>query len=43
MWDGSELKALTPIGRVKIALLLINDPEAVAVRKALQDGGVFWS
>jgi hypothetical protein len=33
------LKALTQIGSVTIALLLINDPEAVAVRKALQEEG----
>ena len=40
-WDGPELKALTQIGRVTIAVLLINDPETVAVRKALQNEGVF--
>jgi len=40
-WDGPELKARTQIGRVTIAVLAINDPEAVAVRKALQDEGVF--
>ena len=31
------MAALTEIGRVTIALLLINDPEVVAVRKALQE------
>ena len=41
VWDGPELKARTQIGRVTIAVLAINDPEAVAVRKALQDEGVF--
>jgi len=41
LWDGPELKALTQIGRVTISLLLINDPELVAVRKALQEEGVF--
>ena len=40
-WDGPELKALTQIGRVTILVLLINDPEVVAVRKALCDEGVF--
>ena len=40
-WDGPELKPLTEIGRVTIAVLLINDPEVVAVRQALQDEGVF--
>jgi hypothetical protein len=41
IWDGPKLKALTQIGRATIAVLLINDPEAIAVRKALQDEGVF--
>jgi hypothetical protein len=41
IWDGPELEALTQIGRVTISLLLINDPEVVAVRKALQEEGVF--
>jgi hypothetical protein len=41
IWDGAELKALTQIGRVTISLLLINDPEVVAVRRVLQEEGVF--
>jgi hypothetical protein len=41
IWDGPRLEALTPIGRATIALLLINDPEVVAVRKALQEEDVF--
>ena len=40
-WEGPELKARTQIGRVTIAVLVINDPEVVAVRRALQDEGVF--
>jgi hypothetical protein len=40
-WSGPELEALTQIGRVTISLLLINDRELVAVRKALQEEGVF--
>jgi hypothetical protein len=40
MWNGPELKGRTQIGRATIAVLLINDPEVVAVRKALQDEGV---
>lgn len=40
-WDGPELKPLTQIGRVTILVLLINDPEVVAVREALHDEGVF--
>jgi hypothetical protein len=42
VWDGPELKPLTQIGQVTILVLLINDPEVVAVRKVLQDEGVFW-
>lgn len=41
VWNGPQLQARTQIGRVTIALLLINDPEVVAVRKALQEEGVF--
>ena len=41
-WDGPELKPLTQIGRVTIAVLLMNGPEAVAVRRALQDEGILW-
>jgi len=41
IWDGPELEGLTQIGRVTISLLLINDPEVVAVRKALQEEGIF--
>ena len=40
-WKGAELQALTPIGRVTIAVLQINEAAAVAVRKALQEEGVF--
>ena len=42
-WDGPELKALTPVGRVTIAVLAINEPEFVDVRRALQGEGVFWA
>jgi hypothetical protein len=41
VWDGPELKALTAIGRVTISLLMINEPEMISVRKALQEEGVF--
>ncbi len=41
VWDGPELKAPTQIGRVTIAVLMINDPELIALRKALQEEGVF--
>jgi hypothetical protein len=41
LWNGPRLEARTPFGRATIALLLINDPEVVAVRKALQEEGVF--
>jgi hypothetical protein len=40
-WDGPLLQAVSQIGRVTIALLLVNDPEVIAVRNALQEEGVF--
>jgi hypothetical protein len=39
VWNGPQLNALTQIGRVTIAVLLINDPEVVAMRKALAEEG----
>lgn len=41
VWDGPELRALTPVGRVTIAVLSINDQEATLLRKLLQEEGVF--
>jgi hypothetical protein len=41
IWNGPRLEARTPNGRVTIALLLINDPDVVALREALRDEGVF--
>lgn len=41
VWDGPELKGRTQIGRVTISVLFINDPEVVALRRALQEEGVF--
>lgn len=40
-WQGPKLEALTQVGQVTIALLMINDPEVVALRKLLQDEGLF--
>jgi hypothetical protein len=40
-WDGPCLVGLTPVGRTTIAVLALNDPEAVAVREALIEEGVF--
>jgi hypothetical protein len=40
VWDGPELKALTTIGRATIVVLLINDPEVISLRRALQKEGV---
>jgi len=40
-WDGPRLQAISQIGRMTIALLLVNDPEVIAVRNALQEEGVF--
>jgi hypothetical protein len=38
VWDGPELKARTQMGRVTIAVLVINDPEIVAVRSVTRRG-----
>ena len=40
-WLGAELRPLTGIGRVTLQVLFMNDPEFVAVRKALIDEGAF--
>ncbi len=41
MWDGPELKGRTQIGRVTIAVLFINDPEVISLRRALREERVF--
>ena len=38
-WVGPALEARTPIGRATIAVLRINDIEAIAVRTALLEEG----
>jgi hypothetical protein len=40
-YDGPVLVGLTRIGRTTIAVLQINDPDAVALREALMDSGVW--
>jgi hypothetical protein len=40
-WEGAQLRALTPIGRVTIAVLRINLPDRVAVRSSLMVEGLF--
>ena len=40
-WDGSEIVALTPIGRATIGLLKLNDPERVTLRASLMSQGHF--
>jgi hypothetical protein len=40
-YDGPVLVGLTRIGRATIAVLQINDPDAVALRKALIDQGAW--
>jgi hypothetical protein len=40
-WDGPMLIGRTPIGRATIAVLVINDPEAVATRQLLLASGLF--
>jgi hypothetical protein len=40
-WQGAVLAGRTPIGRVTVALLHINDPFRVALREGLIAEGVF--
>ena len=40
-WLGPFLVGLTPTGRTTIAVLNINEPEAVEMRAALIDAGLF--
>lgn len=40
-WDGVVLVGRTPIGRCTVTVLRVNEPEAVAVRAALAEAGLF--
>jgi len=40
-WHGPTLVGRTPIGRTTIAVLCLNNPEAVTLRRALIAEGVF--
>jgi hypothetical protein len=40
-WEGAVLIGRTPVGRVTVAVLRINDPFRVALRQALIDESVF--
>ncbi len=40
-WDGPLLSGLTPMGRVTISVLRINDPYRATLRANLIDQGVF--
>jgi hypothetical protein len=40
-WDGPYLVGRTAVGRVTVAVLAMNDPDAVEVRQALIDDGLF--
>jgi len=40
-WDGPLLVGRTPIGRATVAVLALNHEDAVAVRQALLDEGVW--
>ncbi len=40
-WNGPFLEGLTAVGRTTIVVLAMNDPEAVEVRAALIEEGVF--
>jgi hypothetical protein len=39
-WNGTEIQPLTPIGRVTVRVLFMNDPEVVLLRSTLatEDG-----
>ena len=41
VWDGVWLRGKTAVGRTTIGVLDINEPDAVAVREALRDEGIF--
>ena len=40
-WDGPRIVGRTPIGRVTVELLAMNDPIRVALREELIEEGVF--
>ena len=40
-WDGPRLVGRTPIGRVTVHVLAMNDPIRVALRQELLEEGVF--
>jgi hypothetical protein len=40
-WEGPVLEGCTAIGQVTLAVLNINHPDAVVVRQALREEGVF--
>lgn len=40
-WAGPALQGKTAVGRATIAVLSINDPDAIAVREALLEEGLF--
>lgn len=40
-WSGAVLEGRTDVGRVTIAVLAINHPDAVALREALIEEGAF--
>jgi len=41
VWEGAFLRGTTGVGRTTIAVLNINDPDSVAVRRALKAEGIF--
>jgi hypothetical protein len=40
-WDGPYLVGRTPVGRTTVAVLAMNTPDVVEVRRALIDEGLF--
>ena len=41
-WNGEIISALTPIGRATIAVLMMNHPDDVEIRRELIAMGVFY-
>jgi len=40
-WDGVQLRGKTPVGRTTVGVIAPNDADALAVREALVDEGLF--
>jgi hypothetical protein len=40
-WDGADLIGRTAVGRTTIAVLAMNDPDVIKVRRSLIEAGLF--